>query len=104
VPDSSSLLLSPFVSLLALGLIVVICRWVFSTRRRDQLTALPPVTEDLGLLVPVAQVRTRDDAQMLREVLTDAGVRSGLSEGVDGVRVLVFRKDVDVARQLVSSS
>jgi hypothetical protein len=62
-----------------------------------------PGQEDLGLLVPVAEVRTREDAEMLHELLTDAGVRAGISEAADGLRVLVFGKDLDLARQLVST-
>jgi hypothetical protein len=66
---------------------------------------------DYGLLVPVAQVRTRDDAEMLRTVLQDAGIRCTLGEAADdgpeaerpGLAVLVFRTDADRARDLVSS-
>jgi hypothetical protein len=65
---------------------------------------------DYGLLVPVAQVRTPDDAAMLRAVLQDAGIRCTVGEaaGTDGasstsLAVLVFRADADRARDLVSS-
>lgn len=102
MPDSSSVLLSPLVSFVALGLIVLICRWVFGTGKRPAPPRRPD-SEDLGLLVPVAAVRTRDDADMLHELLTEAGIRAGVSEGVDGVRVLVFGKDLERARQLVSA-
>lgn len=98
--DGSSLLLSPLISLLALGLIVVICRWVFSTGNRN--VPQPSVREDLGLLAPVTQVATRQEAELLRGLLSEAGVRAGVSEGPDGIRVLVFRKDLELARQLVS--
>ena len=103
MPDSSSLLLSPLLSLVAVAVIALICRWVFSTSNRTATAPQPPRQEDLGLLVPVAAVRTREDAQMLRDVLTDAGVRAGISEGNEEFRVLVFRPDLDLARQLVNA-
>jgi hypothetical protein len=92
----------PLVALLALGLIVLICRWVFST---DRPAPRPPATErgDFGLLSPVTVVRTRDDAQMLRELLLEAGIRATVSDAPGGFAVLVFTDDVNRARALVRS-
>ena len=102
MPDSSSLLISPLMSLVALALIALICRWVFGTGR-PQAPAAPAQDEDLGLLQPVAEVRTREDAEMLRDLLEQAGVRAGISQGRESVRVLVFGKDLARARELVSA-
>ena len=55
------------------------------------------------LLVAVATVRTRDDAEMFQELLRDAGVRAGISEQADGLAVLVFQRDLSRARALVSA-
>jgi hypothetical protein len=102
VPDSAPVFLSPLISLVALGLIVLICRWVFATghrpvaRQRDD-------AGDLGLLSPVAAVRTRQDADMLRDLLREAGIRAGVSDAGDGLQVLVFTKDLERARELVSA-
>ena len=108
--SSYHFLLGPLVAIAALGLIVLICRWVFATdhredrqaRRLDKLLA----GDDYGLLVPVSTVRTRDDAEMLRGVLAGAGVRAGISGGeLPGeLVVLVFSKDLARARQLVSAT
>ena len=96
--------LVPIVAVAALGLIVLICRWVFSTDYRDDRTArrIDKVMSagDYGLLVPVATVRTRDDAEMLRDVLKAAGIRAGVSGDLE---VLVFSKDLARAKQLVSA-
>ena len=92
--------LGPGVAVAAMGVIALICRWVFSTDNRQ--TRRPPSRGDLGLLVPVATVRTRDDAEMLRDVLREAGVRASISEDELEVHVLVFAKDADAARRLVS--
>lgn len=107
--NSYSFLTGPLVACLALGVIVLLCRWVFSTSHRDERTArrLAALQSrgDYGLLVPVVTVRTADDASMLRGVLGDAGIRCTLGAAADGsgTEVLVFRADALRARDLVSS-
>lgn len=102
VVNSYHFLLGPLVAVAALGVIVLICRWVFSTDGRDERTARrlekAASARDYGLLVPLTTARTAEDAQMLREVLQDAGIRSSLT---DELELLVFRKDVNRARELV---
>lgn len=107
--NSYSYLFGPLVITIALGVIVLMCRWVFSTSHRDDRTArrLAKLAShgDYGLLVPVATARTADDAAMLRSVLGEAGIRSTSGEAADGsgTEVLVFRADVGRARELVSN-
>ncbi len=98
----------PLVVVLALGLIVLLCRWVFSTTSREQRTAQrrarAQASGDYGLLVPVARVRLPEDADLLRGVLRDAGIRGTVAaEPGGGLVVLVFRDDALRARDLVSS-
>jgi hypothetical protein len=96
-------LLGPVVAACAMGVIVLMCRWVFSTSHRKPPVTATPGTRDLGLLVPVAGVRTRADADMLVELLRGAGVRASVSEDELEVQVLVFARDADTARRLVST-
>ena len=109
IAHSYSFLVGPLVAAAALGLLVLICRWVFSTSHRDQRTAARLHKErsrgDYGLLVPIAAVRTRDDAEMLRSVLRAGGIRCTLANGERPGEhaVLVFRDDALRARDLVSS-
>lgn len=106
---SYSFLVGPVVACLALGVIVLMCRWVFSTSHRDDRNArrlaVLQSRGDYGLLVPIATTRTPDDAAMLRSVLADAGIRctTGLTADGDGTEVLVFRADALRARDLVRS-
>jgi hypothetical protein len=59
---------------------------------------------DYGLLVPVTRVRTREDAELLRGVLRDAGIRGTVAPEQDGrLAVLVFPADAYRARDLVRS-
>jgi hypothetical protein len=111
IDSSYSFLVGPLVAAGALGVIILICRWVFSTTHRDDRTARrlaqARARGDYGLLVPVTRTRTRDDAEMLRGVLRDAGIRCTVAaagdEPSDGTDVLVFRADALRARDLVSS-
>jgi hypothetical protein len=102
-------LVAPLVACGALLLIILICRWVFSTSERDRRAPrrTPPTAAaggaDYGLLVPVATARTAADAEMLRAVLREAGIRCTVSADGDGAEVLVFRGDALRARDLVSS-
>ena len=105
IVSSYHYLVGPLVAFGALGVILLICRWVFSTSDRDARTArrtaaaLASRGGDYGLLVPVATARTRDDAEMLRGLLDDAGIRCTVAQN----EVLVFPSDAERARELVSS-
>jgi len=107
--SSYSYLFGPLVASGALLVIILLCRWVFSTGHRDDRTArrLARLASqgDYGLLVPIATARTPEDAVMLRGVLADAGIRCTVGEDPQGrgTEVLVFRADVLRARDLVSS-
>ena len=106
VVSSYHYLLGPMVAVAALGLIMMICRWVFSTDHRDDRSArrLAQLASagDYGLLVPISTVRSRDDALMLRSVLRAAGIRASVSADAAAHVVLVFRADAARARQLVA--
>lgn len=97
------------IAVVAMVLLVLLCRWVFSTGDREQRTArrLEKARSrgDYGLLVPVVTVRTEVEAASRRDVLTAAGIRCTVAEGLEPgtVAVLVFRSDADRARTLVSS-
>lgn len=105
IVSSYHYLVGPLVAVGALGVILLMCRWVFSTSDRDQraarrlAAAATSRSGDYGLLVPVATVRTPDDAEMLRGLLVDAGIRCTVA----GDEVMVFASDAARARGLVSS-
>lgn len=104
VVSSAHFLLGPVVALAALGLIALMCRWVFSTEQRDERQAArlekALTSRDYGLLVPLTAVRTDEDAQMLRAVLLEAGIRSNITPERE---LLVFTKDLARARTLVAA-
>lgn len=89
---------APIAALVALALVVLICRWVFAEPPRPARSTAP--RGDYGLLVPVATARSEQDAARLRELLRAAGIRCTV--GDDG-QLLVFRGDAGRASELVRS-
>jgi hypothetical protein len=83
------------VAVVALLLIVLMCRWVFAPTHTHVHAERPA---DYGLLVPVAASPTAADAEMLRDVLVAEGIRASVGAGHE---VLVFAEDLDRARALV---
>lgn len=84
------------IALLAMLLVALICRWVFTpTHTPVRRTADDP---DYGLLVPVTRAPSAADAVMLRDHLVAEGVRASVNAQHD---VLVFRVDLERARALV---
>lgn len=100
-------LVGPAILVLALGVLVLICRWVFSTTARDQRASRAQTQGkargDYGLLVPVVCTATPREAEGLRQVLREAGIRCTLAPAAEpqGHAVLVFRADASRARELV---
>jgi len=106
VPVSSyHFLQGPLVALLALGVIVLLCRWVFATGHR---TSPPPATPpqlpaDYGLLEVVSWAGTGEEAAVVQDRLRAAGIRSTLAATEPGFHVLVFAADAARARGLANS-
>lgn len=102
-------LVAPLIAAAALVVLILICRWVFATDERDNRTArrLEKLQSrgDYGLLEPVVTARTQADAEMLRAVLAEGGIRCTVTPDEQGAGhvVLVFRTDASRARELVSA-
>ena len=104
IVSSYHFLVAPLIAMGALLVIILMCRWVFSTADRDARRAAAAVQpQDYGLLVPIASVRAAADAEMLRTVLRHAGIRCTVSTSAGGAQLLVFASDASRARDLVSS-
>jgi hypothetical protein len=98
---AGALWLGPIVALVVVGLLTLVLRWAFGGSRMPG-PAPDGRTGDFGLLRPVAEVRTADDANALRAVLSDAEIRSTIVAAEHGrVQVLVFAPDLERARRLV---
>ena len=103
VVSSYHYLIGPLVAVCALGVIILMCRWVFAPPKAKAAMPVPTRGGDYGLLVPIATVRTSADAEMLRSVLREADIRCTVAVDAEGADVLVFRADALRARDLVRS-
>ena len=86
-------------ALFVVGLLVLLLRWTF--RRGHSLVAAPPRRggeRDYGLLEPVAEPATFVEAELIRVMLQEHGVRATLAPTTDGPRVLVFAEEARAAR------
>lgn len=86
-------------ALLALLVLTLVCRWVFSPAKRQAPSAdSARAGVDYGLLISVTTAATAADAAMLREVLLSEGIRASVGAQHE---VLVFATDLERARELV---
>ena len=93
----------PAIAVVVVCLLGLLLRWVFGSGRSSAAARVRPdaAPPDYGLLRPVALLPGRPEANALRAVLSDAGIRSTANVRRDGrVEVLVFPDDADRARRL----
>ena len=102
-------------ALLVVALLSLLARWAFSPAPRVSARrfAREVDSDDFGLLTPVATAPTREDAEMLRDVLQSNGIRCTLAPAkvvergrrktVQPMHVLVFLGDADRAKNLVGT-
>ena len=83
---------------------ILILRWAFSSggslierpRKRGK-------SDEYGLFVPVASPTNHIEGEMLRQKLLAAGIKANLTQTLDGPRVMVFKKDLGIARAVLDS-
>lgn len=89
----------------ALGIMVLILRWAFarggSVVERAAKSGNP---DEYGMLVPIASPSNYIEGEVLRRSLVDAGLRASLAQTNDGPRIMVWPKDVEVAKQVIKKA
>jgi hypothetical protein len=93
----------PVVAFSAVGLLILLLRWAFS--RGHSLIAAParPGTADsYGLLVAVASPPSFIEGEIMRRSLEDSGIKTNLASTLDGPRLMVFPRDEERARAVLS--
>jgi len=94
-----------FLAVAALGVLVVLLRWAYGTGRSSLVARRPKVghSDEYGLLVAISAPSTYIEAEMSCRRLEDAGIRVTLVTTADGPRVMVFRENESIARQLLAA-
>jgi hypothetical protein len=89
---------------LVVGLLAVILRWAYSKNNslieRDKKIG----NEDqYGLLKVVAAPKNHIEGEMLRQKLISVGIKATLSQTNTGPKILVFEKDLKIAKATLNS-
>ena len=101
---SFSYAFGPLVAVAVISVLVVILRWAFA--RGGSVVAAParPGTPlDYGLLVPVAEPPSRDEAARMVTQLRQAGIHAGVADTTEGMRVMVWPADAVRAEAVLGS-
>ncbi|GAB3238907.1 hypothetical protein [Kineosporia babensis] len=102
--DGSSYLVSILVVLAGFGVMLLFLRWTFSPGK--SVVARRPRRggeNDYGLFVPVASPATMIEGEQLRLRLAENQIRGKLVQTNDGPRLMVFEKDVKIARTILAA-
>jgi hypothetical protein len=98
------MLVQTLIAFAAVALLGLILRVFFGRGRDTAAIAWPsPDSDDFGLLAPAAVVDSREEANALRALLADAGIKATTTTTPTGRhQVLVFPNDLPKARRLTS--
>jgi len=101
---SFSYAFGPLVAVGGLVMLVLVLRWAFS--RGHSVVATPGrsgAPEDYGLLVPVAEPRSRPEAQQTIDLLRQAGITSSVVQTTVGLRVMVWPAEAGRAEAILGT-
>jgi hypothetical protein len=94
---------APFLAFAVVGVLILVLRWAYSTRRDSLLSA--PVhrgrESEYGLLVAVAAPQSETGGVRARQRLEESGIKATLTHTESGLRLLVFPDDAAAARRIL---
>lgn len=86
----------------ALALLIFVLKWGFSSNKRFIITPIKAGKKDeYGLLRPLQTPSNYIEAQMSLQKLTDANIKATLTHTLDGPQLMVFERDIKVARAVL---
>ena len=94
----------PLLALLLVGVLGGLLRWTYGTHRQHVAPLDEGDDNDLGLLREVAVVPSAAAADVLRQLLTEEGIRATVRPTADNIgrRILVFAEDEPDAKVVLS--
>lgn len=101
---NNGLYLQSFGGFLGLALLIVVLKWGFSSNRKLIITPIKAGKKDqYGLLRPLPTPSNYIEAQMRLQQLTDLNIKATLTQTLDGPQLMVFEKDLMIARAALKS-
>ena len=89
---------------LIVGVMALILKWAFSNNKSVVERAKKIGNEDeYGLLKVAASPKNHIEGEMLRQKLLSVGIKASLSQTKTGPKILVFEKDLKIAKATLNS-
>ena len=88
---------------MGLALLVIVLKWGFSSNRKLIVTPIKAGKKDAyGLLKPLPTPSNYIEAQMALQKLVDSNIKATLTQTLDGPQLMVFEKDLKLARAILN--
>jgi len=101
---NNSLFLISLSGFLVVGVMILILRWAFSGNKsvieRDKKIGNE---DEYGLLRVAHSPKNHIEGEMLRQKLLSVGIKATLSQTNNGPKILVFEKDLKIAKATLNS-
>ena len=101
---NNGLFAKSFAGFLIVALLALFLRWAFS--HGNSIIERPKKvgkTEDYGLLRSVHSPKNHIEGEMLRQKLQAAGVKATLTQTLSGPELMVFSKDLTIAKAILQA-
>ena len=100
---NNGLFLQSFGGFVGLALLVIVLKWGFSSNRKMIVTPIKAGKKDeYGLLKPLPTPSNYIEAQMALQKLVDSNIKATMTQTLDGPQLMVFEKDLKIARAILS--
>lgn len=87
-----------------LALFIVLLRWAFSKNPRLIITPIKAGKKDqYGLLSPLPTPKNYIEAEIARQELLAVNIKATLTQTLDGPQLMVFEKDLAIAKAILKS-
>lgn len=101
---NNALYLQSFGGFVGLALLILVLKWGFSSNGKFIVTPIKAGKKDqYGLLMPLPTPANYIEAQMSLQKLIDSNIKATLTQTLDGPQLMVFEKDLQIAKAVLSA-
>jgi len=101
---NNALFLQSFGGFAGLAILILVLKWGFSSNGKMIITPIKAGKKDqYGLLKPLPTPGNYIEAQMALQKLVDSNIKATLTQTLDGPQLMVFEKDLDIAKSVINS-
>jgi hypothetical protein len=101
---NNGLFLQSFGGFIGLALLVLVLKWGFTSNKKLIITPIKAGKKDqYGLLKPLPTPSNYIEAQVALQKLNDSNIKATLTQTLDGPQLMVFEKDLKVAKAVLNA-